>query len=182
MVIDADLGAFLLKPNQFWVGLSSLNLIQSSAELSDVSNIKLKRHYFITGGYIFSLNNDQFEIRPSTLIKTDFVSAQYDINVQMYYQGMVWAGVGYRVQDAVMLNVGAQPFANSSNQGLAPLSFGYSYDFTTSAIGRHKVSSGSHEVFINYCFLIEKRHIDKVIEMLGSYKNVTLIKFFTFNR
>jgi type IX secretion system PorP/SprF family membrane protein len=157
MVIDADLGAFLLKPNQFWVGLSSLNLIQSSAQLSDVSNIKLKRHYYITGGYIFSLNNDQFEIRPSTLIKTDFVSAQYDINVQMYYQGMVWAGVGYRVQDAVMLNVGAQPFANSSNQGLAPLSFGYSYDFTTSAIGRHKVSSGSHEVFINYCFLIEKK-------------------------
>jgi len=29
---------------------------------------------------------------------------------------------------------------------------------------------------------LKKRHIDKVIEMLDSYKNVTLIKFFTFNR
>ncbi len=157
MVIDGDLGVFLLKPNQFWVGLSAVNLLQSKAELAEASNLKLKTHLFLTGGYIFPLNNDQFELRPSALIKTDFTTVQYDINLQVYYQGMVWGGLGYRVHDAVMINIGAQPFANSLNQGLAPISFGYSYDFTTSAIGRNKVSSGSHEIFINYCFLIEKK-------------------------
>jgi hypothetical protein len=68
---------------------------------------------------------------------------------------MIWAGLSYRVQDAVAIIVGAYPF-NQPNMSpaLQQIRIGYSYDITTSALGRSGRSSGSHEIMLGYCFKI----------------------------
>lgn len=156
MVFDMSLGAYYNRPGVFYVGLSSNQLIQSESSFptANIASPQLKRHYYLTGGYQYQLPNPQFELRPSIFIKSDFASTQWDFNALMYYNNMFWGGLSYRVVDAFAILLGAYPFANSPNEDVQDLSIGYSYDVTTSAMGGNGRSSGSHEVFINYCFKI----------------------------
>ena len=57
--------------------------------------------------------------------------------------------------EGVSLKIGAKTFYNSASKELEPLMVGYSYDFTTSAIGRNGRSSGSHEIMLGYCFQVD---------------------------
>jgi type IX secretion system PorP/SprF family membrane protein len=74
-------------------------------------------------------------------LKTDAASTQFDINVRALWKNMVWAGVSYRIDDAlgVMAGVNIKSFR-----------VGYSYDVTTSGINNY--SSGSHEIMLGYCY------------------------------
>lgn len=163
---DIAFGAFYNIPGKAYVGLSANQLIESKIKLAGESKSKLKRHYYLTGGYHWTLpNNPDWELSPYVLIKTDFASAQYDITAMCKWRNMIWAGVSYRVQDAVAIIVGAYPLNQPSmSPALQNLRIGYSYDITTSALGRNKRSSGSHEIMLGYCFKIEiKKTITKYL-------------------
>ena len=147
-------------PEKFYAGIASTQLIQTKGDVAKTS-ISLKRHYYITGGYYFSFpSNPSFILAPSALIKTDFVSAQYDISVLLSYNNLLWGGVSYRVQDAVMLLIGFE---------YKSFNLGFSYDITTSAMGREKRSSGTIEAMLRYCFNIKVKH------PVRSYKNTRLL-------
>lgn len=154
---DIAFGLFYNIPGKAYVGISSNQLIESKIKLGDGFNSKLKRHYYLTGGYHWTLANaPDWELSPYVLIKTDFASAQYDITAMVKWKNMIWAGVSYRVQDAVAIIVGAYPLNQPSmSPALQNLRIGYSYDITTSALGKNKRSSGSHEVMLGYCFKIQ---------------------------
>lgn len=156
MAFDMSFGLYYKLPGTMYAAISSTQMLQTQGSLpGTLEPPKLKRHYFITGGYEYALpNNPSIVLKPSILIKTDLASAQYDVTCLAEYNSTYWGGLSYRYQDAVALVVGAIPFANGSKE-LAPLTVGYSYDFTTSALGRNGRSSGSHEVMIGYCFTIE---------------------------
>lgn len=163
---DIAFGAFYNIPGKAYVGLSSNQIIESQINLGTGFNSKLKRHYYLTGGYHWTLpNNPDWELSPYLLIKTDFASAQYDITAMCKWRNMIWAGLSYRVQDAVAIIIGAYPLNQPSmSPALQNLRIGYSYDITTSALGRNKRSSGSHEIMLGYCFKIEiKKNITKYI-------------------
>ncbi|HOY33130.1 MAG TPA: type IX secretion system membrane protein PorP/SprF [Bacteroidales bacterium] len=163
---DMAFGVFYNIPGKAYVGLSANQLIQSKIKLGEGFNSKLKRHYYLTGGYHWTLpNNPDWELSPYLLIKTDFASAQYDITAMCKWRNMIWAGVSYRVQDAVAIIVGAYPLNQPSmNPALQNLRIGYSYDITTSALGRNGRSSGTHEIMLGYCFKIEiKKNITKYL-------------------
>jgi type IX secretion system PorP/SprF family membrane protein len=167
MVTDIAFGAFYNIPGKAYAGISSTQLIQSKMSLNvPGSKASLKRHYYITGAYHWVIPNaPDWELSPYLLIKSDFASTQYDVTAMAKWKNMIWAGLTYRHQDAASIIVGAFPF-NSPNfsPALANLRIGYSYDITTSALGKSGRSSGTHEVMLGYCFKIEiPTHITKYI-------------------
>ncbi|MCX6232850.1 MAG: type IX secretion system membrane protein PorP/SprF [Bacteroidetes bacterium] len=164
---DFAFGAYYNIPGKFYAGISALNLtepknyawkaIDATSPVQSGFGYALKRTYFITGGYEYVFpSNPSFELDPSVLVKTDFVTAQYDIAALLKYENRFWGGLSYRVQDAVTIMAGL----NWNN-----FKFGYSYDITTSKLGGAGKSNGSHELFLRYCFKIEIPHPVK------SYKN-----------
>ena len=167
MMFDIAGGLFYNIPGKAYVGISTTQLIQSKMGFQvEGMDSKLKRHYYLTGTYHWTLPNaPDWELSPYLFIKTDFASAQYDITAMVKWRSMIWAGVTYRVQDAVSILIGAYPFNSvGMNEGLKNLRIGYSYDITTSAIGREGRSSGTHEIMLGYCFKIEvKRPVTRYI-------------------
>jgi type IX secretion system PorP/SprF family membrane protein len=162
---DFAFGIYYNVPGKFYVGISALNLSEPTGFAwkpltgtgAGGNAVQLKRTYFATGGYEYIFpSNPSFEFNPSFLIKTDFVSAQYDIAALLKYDNKFWGGLSYRVQDAVTLLIGL----NWSN-----FKFGYSYDITTSKLGGSGKSNGSHELFLIYCFKIT------IPTYVKSYKN-----------
>ncbi len=169
MFTDISFGLFYKVPNLYYVGLASTQMLEPQASLGVQSGtgVKLKRHYFINGGYEWIYpNNPSLVFEPSVFIKTDFVSAQYDVSVIAKWNNQFWGGLNYRLQDAIGLIVGVSPFQTGPMKGLK---IGYSYDFTTSDLGRKGRSSGSHEIMLKYCFNIVRK------ETTSIYKNTLLL-------
>lgn len=143
---DASFGAYLSNP-KYYAGLSVTHL--NEADLKDM-NIEISRHMYLMAGYNFDLTS-QLVLTPNVLAKTDLTSTQLDINVNAMYANTFWAGVSYRLEDAIAPQVG---YRYSTPNGKSVLKVGYSYDITTSNISDY--SDGSHEIMLQYCFKIEK--------------------------
>jgi len=148
---DMGLGLMLYQPNKYYVGVSATHL--NAAEMGDLYT-QMSRHIYAMGGYEYPVGDGTFVIRPNALVKTDAASTQFDINADVLWNQMVWAGVAFRPGDAVAPYVGFQK-AFASRQISATktansfLRIGYAYDVTTSEIKNY--SAGSHEIFLNYC-------------------------------
>ncbi|HMW96421.1 MAG: type IX secretion system membrane protein PorP/SprF [Bacteroidetes bacterium] len=152
-----DLGAGIYYMNKrLWAGLSSTQLPET--ELKNVS-IKNKRHYYAQAGYRADLGKN-FALLPSLLIKSDATSTQFDLNITAMYKDMVWLGATYRTEDAIAPMIGFQMPTGKEKKSMFKI--GYSYDVTTSELRNY--SSGSHEIMLNYCFMIKKK---EVIEIYG---------------
>lgn len=109
----------------------------------------LARHYFVMGGYDWAINDDQdWVLRPSFLIKSDASITQFDLNVNMLMKQRIWAGVSYRLQDAIAPTIGYQmPF--TVKYGMSWMKIGLAYDVTTSALKSY--NNGTYEAVLNYC-------------------------------
>lgn len=96
-------------------------------------------HYFLTGGYVFRLNDD-FKLKPSAMIKSSFdAPTSYDISLNCLYIERFELGATYRVEDSwgVMANIGIIPNV---------LRIGYAYDHIVSDLS---VSTpASHEIIL----------------------------------
>lgn len=159
MLFDFSLGLYYNMPGVFYAGLSSSQMLQAQSDFgTNLGSPQLKRHYYLVGGYQYTLpNNPSIELRPSLMIKSDLSKTQYDVNLLGVLNSQFWGGLSWRRHDAIVVILGAQPFINAGN-GLVPLKIGYSYDVTTSALGASGRSSGSHEIMLNYCFKIVFPH------------------------
>lgn len=158
---DPGFGVYYNSEN-IWGGISSVNLLESTASLQGMAGgnmgFRNARHYYVMGGYNWQIPATNWMLMPSTLIKLDARSSPtFDVNVMGMYNNKLWAGVTYRVQDAVAVNIGYQI--------LPSLKLGYSYDIATGALSS-QVSGGSHELMLKYCFRIEIPPRQK-----GSYRN-----------
>lgn len=148
MITDMMFGLYYDIPNKFYAGLSTTQLIQSQFDVgSTLATPTLARHYYLEAGYQHVLDNPDFELLPSTLIKSDFASTQFDVNCLVRYKSMAYAGLSYRNQDAIVVLLGYYPM-----KGLVG---GLAYDITTSALGANGRSSGTFEAMVKYCFKIE---------------------------
>ncbi len=152
ILIDFALGGFYKTDENAWMGLSFSQIRQASREIG-YANYRLKRHAYFVGGFDFVYpNNHSYVITPSALVKSDFNSYQVDINAMITYANKVWGGVSYRINDAIAFFLGVK---------LDQISIGYSYDFTTSLLGRQGRSWGSHEVMLQYCFNLEIERLNQ---------------------
>jgi type IX secretion system PorP/SprF family membrane protein len=151
-----DLGFGLYyQTRRLYIGLSSLHLPEQKFTKSGTTNTfawdykyKEARHYYVMAGYTF-IPDPSWEITPSILLKTVASSSQLDANLMVKWNKMIFAGVSYRLQDAIVGIIGLEkPFSKKITA-----KFGYSYDMTTSAI--KKQSNGTHEIMLGFCYKIK---------------------------
>jgi len=140
VAFDMGLGVFYRSETLF-MGVSATHLNQARIKYANAEPY-LVRHYYVTAGYNLQLPNPLFEIMPYFVLKTDFKANQLYLNTTLRYNKRFWGGVSYRAGDAIVGLVGLELFNG--------VRVAYSYDFTTSKIGKY--SDGSHELSIGYCF------------------------------
>ena len=161
MNLDFNFGLFY-KTEQWYVGASATNLIASNKlTISGGDELYSTRQIYFHGGYIWTIpNNPSWTIEPQALIKTDLSTAQLDLIALARYNGVLWTGLSYRIDDAVSVLFGARPFYNSSNNYLKGLDVGVSYSFTTSKLGyKAQRSAGDVEIMVRYCFDIFRKEV-----------------------
>lgn len=133
-------GAYLYKPNKYYVSLSMPNVLESVHLDTNGNKIGSEsRHLFAAAGYVFSLS-DNFKLKPHGLLKSNFdAPLSFDLNANLFMYDLVEVGAGYRLDDAItaMINFQVSP----------GFRIGYAYDSVQSEI---KVeSNSSHEIFLN---------------------------------
>lgn len=129
--------------NNYYLGFSTPNLLttkhlerQSTIVTTGVEAI----HYFLTGGYVFTFNNnDNFKVKPAFMAKgVSGAPISIDLTTNVLINNKFEAGVGYRIDDSVS--------ALASFYVTPTLRIGYSYDYTLSSL--KNFNSGSHEIFV----------------------------------
>lgn len=161
--LDLDFGLYYKIDKKLSIGLSSTHLNGSQfnsvlgektfAGTSKQFNYRIDRTYYITALYEQPISSDgMWVLKPGLFVKSDIASTTISLGALAEYNEQFWGGIDYRLQDAVSLMLGANFQMNGENAAGGLLKVGYSYDFTTSQIGKY--SSGSHELFVRYCFSI----------------------------
>ena len=163
LTFDLDFGLFIRNSDKYYAGISSTSLIQSA--FTDFG-ITRTRHYYIMGGYNYSISGDALVLRTNFLTKTDLAATAIDFNINALINDMFWAGLSYRPGDAIAPVLGYQLRMEKQEQITASEQFlriGYSYDITTSELQTY--SAGSHEIFLSYGFMF------KTTPILNKYAN-----------
>ncbi len=148
IIPDFDFGILYQQINKIYAGISSTNLLEATTDIGNVSYGQ-QRNFYLTAGYYIKLTGKQKKalyIIPSLLVKSNLVNVQFDLTARMEYNNLFWAGASYRYQDAVAVLAGIN---------LKGFRIGASYDITTSYLS--KVSNGSVELFIGYCYTIRPK-------------------------
>ncbi len=154
---DAHAGIYFHDGNKYYVGFSVFNLVQAKTDLYDnISKVNnsLKRHYFLTAGYNWEVNN-RFKMQPSLLFQMiEALPFQFDLNYRFIFDDSYWFGVGYRHLDAVSGHVGYQKNF---------FRIGYSYDYVISDL--RAFTSGSHEISLGFLFYGDKKDGNKRVRI-----------------
>jgi len=126
---------------KYYVGLSAPNLL-TSKHLENQQGLRTlgeeNIHYFITGGYVFDINQD-FKLKPAFMARgVQGAPLSVDITANVLMFNRFEAGLGYRFGDAVtgLVNFAVTP----------KLRIGYAYDRTTSNLGNY--NDGTHEFLL----------------------------------
>ncbi len=140
-------GAFYYT-DKYYIGLSVPNFLQNTYIEKDNRKFGSEvMHMFLTGGYVFDLNED-WKLKPSTMIKMATNSPlSVDGSVNAMWNNKLEFGLTYRLDDSfgAMVN-----YAVMSN-----LRIGYAYDYITSDL--KVAASGSHEIIILFDIFSKKR-------------------------
>jgi type IX secretion system PorP/SprF family membrane protein len=136
--------------DKYYLGVSVPKLMKNKLEQSlDYSKITLQQHFFIIGGYVFTLS-DKFKFKPTTLIKmTNGAPVSFDLTASILYREKLWFGVGHRFRDSFS--------ALLQFQATSQLRIGYSFDQTISKLASY--NSGTHEIMFSYDFVFKKDRI-----------------------
>ena len=139
VVPNASFGMHLYAEN-YYFSLAVPQLLNSSFSVLDdfdgeLIGGSLVNHYYLGGGYQHELN-DQLDIEPSLLLKMiPQAPIQFEVVTKCTYNDMLWAALGYRHNESVLLYLGY----DINDQFYVA----YGHDFITS--GLNTVSSGTNE-------------------------------------
>ena len=131
-----------LDNRKYFIGITSPKLIQTVVESPILVNngLKTKRHLHVMGGYVFKIKS-YFDLIPIVNVKTAPNSPiSLDLNLNALFYEKFWAGIGYRVGDALV--------ASLMYDFTEKVKVGYAYDFTLSKLSSY--NNGSHEIMVSY--------------------------------
>ena len=134
-----------------YLGVSTSHVNKANLELNDGTAFALSQHYFLLAGLYHELSST-LSLNPSIYLKNDGASSQLDINTNIIFNNMLWGGLSYRLDDGIVVLVGAKIMDD--------LKMGLSYDLVLSEVGQNSI-----EVVLGYDFKI------KVENQLKKYKN-----------
>lgn len=148
-----DLGAGLYYyTKELYVGLSTTHLnqpeITDGVDADSDYGFQQVRHYYVMAGYDYEIS-PLFTLQPSIFAKSDVVSTQIDINTNVLYNDLIWAGLSYRVEDAAAFLAGIYV------PKVEGLRIGMAYDYNLSELSDY--NDGSLEFMINYCYSITRK-------------------------
>jgi type IX secretion system PorP/SprF family membrane protein len=108
-------------------------------------------HYYLTGGYDFTIN-PQLKLKATSLLKyVPHVPLTLDLNATLVFNDQLFGGFGYRLYEGIGLN------------GLIKLKqqflIGYSYEFPINGLLNYQ--SGSHEIMLQF-IVSEKTPIETI--------------------
>lgn len=154
---DAGFGAFF-QSSKSYLGFSILHLTAPKMEMNSGATIKRRPLMDLCAGRKLRESTTLgFEARANLL--TDFSSTEIDVALLANLKSKVTVGVGYRLQDAVFFQVGA----NLSSA----LFVGYDYDLCVTDFRTR--TSGSHEIVLAYTFSVDVERRTK------RYKSVRIL-------
>lgn len=141
--LDLNLGAGLfLFSHNFYLGLSSPNLLPSDASIGNFGVYQSKSHLYGVAGYIFDVA-DEIKLKPSFVLKQVLDSPlTFDVSLNALFYNRFELGGSYRYEDSFVALAG---FNITDN-----IKVGYSYDFTTSDLNNY--GNGSHEIILLFNF------------------------------
>ncbi len=154
---DMSLGVSWVTPT-YYVGFSTTHLWEPRFELDENTRSFIGRAYYLVGGGNINLNNSLFNLQPSFLLKSDAITTQLDITARVEYDEMFSGGVSWRKDEGFVFLLGLK---------IKNIEGGYSYDISTSEIG--KASDGSHEFFVRYKIPIRPPKKE------GRYKSIRIL-------
>ncbi|MDO4461424.1 MAG: PorP/SprF family type IX secretion system membrane protein [Bacteroidia bacterium] len=141
--VDVGLGAFY-QSSLCYLGLSFLHLNAPKMEMNSGACIKRRPLMNIAAGR--KLREDaSLGIEARTNFMTDFSSTEIDVSLLANLKSKLAVGVGYRLQDAVFFQVGA----NLSSTFFV----GYDYDLCVTDFSSQ--NSGGHEIILTYTFSVD---------------------------
>lgn len=137
----------LLHTDRWYVGFSAprlLNIDHNDLVIDGINyGIIDKVSYYLTGGYVFDLN-DKVKFKPATLIKaTNGAPLSYDITANFLFNDRFWIGGSYRINEYTGA-LGALVDFQVTNQ----FRIGYAYDHPLSDINQY--SNGTHEILLMF--------------------------------
>lgn len=125
---------------RFYAGFSVPRLLQPDQKDNGISLGLQKRHYFITGGYVFKLNS-VLDFKPSTLVKiTEGAPVTFDMNASFFMYKTLWLGAMYRYHESAGVNLGIVIKNN--------VMLGYAFDFPVNGLNRVN-QFGTHEIMLS---------------------------------
>ncbi len=141
---DVSIGFYLQGNGNYFVGIAANNLI---AHKGKKIAYQPSRTFALHGGYTFTFPDlPKVEFTPSTYLETDFSTFNWSIAMTGTFNKKFWAGLSYRLQDAVSILGGVH---------IGKFQLGLSYDITASRFIRASKMGGAFEVFVRYCFGLE---------------------------
>lgn len=139
--LNLGAGLFLFSHN-FYVGISSPNLLPNDVNLGEFGVSETKTHIYGVSGFVFDLV-DEVKLKPSMVIKQVIDSPlSFDVSLNSLIYDKFELGVSYRYEDAFIALAGFNITKS--------LKVAYSYDFSTSDLSGY--NNGSHEVILLYNF------------------------------
>ena len=148
-----NFGAGVFYRNErLFAGFSAPKILNSKFEEGFSSYTQYRRHYFLTGGYIFDLIN--FQLKPSVLIRyVEGAPVSFDINGSVLVKDFIWLGASLR--SASNFNVNSIVFMTQLQLN-DNFRLGYSLDIPINKIIR--TSYGSHELMLNIDLKLLRSH------------------------
>lgn len=137
---------------RFYIGTSVPQLAENVFDQKKPdSNLNLRRHYFLTTGFVFTLN-ESLKLKPNLLVKgVEGAPLELDLNTNLLIKEVIWVGASWRSFSSIDVLLQLQLTKH--------LQLGYAYDIaTTSELS--SINAGSHELMLNYRFGLSK---DKII-------------------
>ena len=157
ILFDMGFGTFLTG-KKYYAGIAVSHLTKPQFTIGQTGTFFFAPHMYLTGGYTLGLA-PQWDLQPSVFVATDFVTAQYNVNVNAVFKKTYWGGISYRYEEALIF-MGGLELKNG-------IMVGYSYDWNVSDLGKY--TGGSHEVTLSYSFGLQLGKRQKI------YKSVRFL-------
>lgn len=147
MLFDLSVGAFWQIPESFYVGVSAINLLNTTGkalgENESAASFTTDRTLYFVAGYPFLFESmPMFKFIPSVNVMTNLSSVQLNAGVKVVYNDLFSLGVNYRPQESIGLTIGLT---------IKDFVLGYAYDINTMGFN----IPGSHEIALSYCFKLD---------------------------
>ena len=147
MLFDLSAGAFWQIPESFYLGVSAINLLNTTGKAlgndQTAASFSTDRTLYFVAGYPFMFETmPTFKFIPSVNVMTNLSSTQLNAGAKVVYNDLLSLGVNYRPQESVGVTLGLT---------IKDFVLGYAYDINT--MGSN--IPGSHEIALSYCFKLD---------------------------